>query len=120
MLKSQRRAFRWPNNLRAGLYIQNPVNSRFWPNLGFKNLGSWTARNLKFCLQHDWCSTRRSSKFQVNWSFTRRDIIDRNLHFPEQKLRCIYRYTDRYTIFVSKCLRNDRPHIRKQIIWGVL
>ena len=70
--------------------MQNPVNGRFWLNLGFRNLSSWTARNLKFCLQHEWCSTTRSSKFQVICSFTSRDIKHRNLHFPEPILRRIY------------------------------
>ena len=37
-------------SLAGPIYIQNPVNDRFWPNLGSRQLGFWTARNLKFCL----------------------------------------------------------------------
>ena len=36
--------------LAGPIYIQNPVNGRFWRNLGSRKLGSWTARNLKFSL----------------------------------------------------------------------
>ena len=37
---------------------------------GSRKLGSRRARNLKFCLWYDWCSTRIPSKFQVKCIFT--------------------------------------------------
>ena len=91
--------------LAGPIYIQNPVNGRFWPNLGFRNVGSWTARNLKFGLQHDWCLTRRSSKFQVNCSSTSWDIKHWNLHFPEPILRCM-----NYILISLQAYRGDQIH----------
>ena len=53
--------------LAGPIYIQNPVNGRFWPNLDFRKAGSWTASatNLKLCTKHGWWSIRPPSKFQV-------------------------------------------------------
>ena len=51
--------------LAGPIYIQNPVNGRFWPNLDCRKAGSRTARIFKFCVKHDWWSTRPPSKFQV-------------------------------------------------------
>ena len=51
------------------IYIQNPVNGRFWPNLDFTKAGSQTAGNFKFCVKHDRWSARPPSKFQVKIIF---------------------------------------------------
>ena len=72
--------------LAGPIYIQNPVNGRFRPNLDFRKAGSRTARNFKFCVKHDWWSTRPPSKFQVKIIFLGWDMGHWNLRLTK-KLR---------------------------------
>ena len=88
--------------LAGPIYIQNPVNGRFWPNLDFRKAGSRTARNFKFCVTHDWWSTRPPSKFQVKIIFLGWDMGHWNLRLTEHKLRhmhdrCMIILTYRYS-----------------------